>query len=99
MEADVILEGPGRRINLDAKYYREAFGGHYVGGKLLSPHLYQPPVYLRNREATAASGARHEGMLLYATVDEPVSQGTVLEGFSIRARSINLGQKMAGHPY
>ena len=93
MEADVILEGSGRRIILDAKYYREAFGGHYDGGKLRSPHLYQLLAYLRNREATAVPGAKHEGMLLYPTVDEPVAVEIVLEGFSIRARSINLAQE------
>ena len=93
MEADVILEASGRRIILDAKYYREAFGGQYDSGKLRSPHLYQLLAYLRNREATAMPGAKHEGMLLYPTVDESVAVEIVLEGFSIQARSINLGQE------
>ena len=91
MEADVILESPNRRIIMDAKYYREAFGGRF-GGKLHSANLYQLLAYLRNREATEASGPKHEGILLYPTVDTPVSVDVCLEGFPIRARSIDLAQ-------
>lgn len=92
MEADVILEAPDRRIIMDAKYYREALGGRY-GGKLRSDHLYQLLAYLRNREATNASGPKHEGILLYPTVDAPVAVDVCLEGFSVQARSIDLAQK------
>ncbi len=91
MEADVILEAPDRRIIMDAKYYREAFGGRY-GGKLHSDNLYQLLAYLRNREATRAPGPRHEGILLYPTVDASVKVDVCLEGYSIRARSIDLAQ-------
>ena len=91
MEADVILEAPSRRIIMDAKYYREALGGRY-GGKLRSNNLFQLLAYLRNREATVTQGARHEGMLLYPTVDASVEVDVCLEGFSIRARSIDLAQ-------
>ena len=91
MVADVILEAPDRRIIMDAKYYREALGGRY-GGKLHSNNLYQLLAYLRNREATGASGPRHEGILLYPTVDEPVAVDIRLEGFSIRACSIDLAK-------
>ena len=91
MEADAILEAPSRRIIMDAKYYREALGGRF-GGKLRSPNLYQLLTYLRNREATAGPGARHEGLLLYPTVDAPVVVDVCLEGFPIRARSIDLAQ-------
>ena len=91
MEADAILEAPGRRIVMDAKYYREAFGGRR-GGKLHSGNLYQLLAYLRNREATAEPGPRHEGMLLYPTVGETVDVDVRLEGFAIQARSIDLAQ-------
>ncbi len=92
MEADVILESPNRRIIMDAKYYQETLGGRY-GGKLHSGNLYQLLAYLRNREATIVPGAQHEGILLYPTVDQPLTVDVCLEGFTIRARSINLGQK------
>ena len=91
MEADVILEAPDRRIIMDAKYYQEAFGGR-VGGKLHSNNLYQLLAYLRNREATMARGAKHEGILLYPTVAESVAVDVCLENFWVRARSIDLAQ-------
>lgn len=91
MEADVILEAADRRIIMDAKFYREAFGGRY-GGKLHSGNLYQLLAYLRNREATNTSGPRHEGILLYPTVDDSIRVDVCLEGFSICARSIDLAQ-------
>lgn len=91
MEADVILEAPGRRIIMDAKYYREALGGRY-GGKLHSNNLYQLMSYLRNREAIEAPGPRHEGILLYPTVDMPLAVDVRLEGFPIQARTIDLAQ-------
>ena len=92
MQADVILEAPDRRIIMDAKYYKEALGGRY-GGKLHSNNLYQLLAYLRNREATESSGPKHEGILLYPTVDAPVTVDVCLEGFSVQARSIDLAQK------
>ena len=91
MEADVILEAKDRRIILDAKYYAEALGGRF-GGKLRSDNLYQLLAYLRNREATEAPGAVHEGILLYPTVGQPISARVRLEGHKIQARSIDLSK-------
>ena len=91
MEADVVLEAPDRRIIMDAKYYQDALGGRF-GGKLHSDNLYQLLAYLRNREATETPGPKHEGILLYPTVDESVNIVVRLEGFSIQARSIDLAQ-------
>ena len=48
--------------------------------------------YLRNRDATETSGPQHEGILLYPTVDERIAVDVRLEGFSIKARSVNLAQ-------
>ena len=98
MEADVILEtddrrvGP-RRIVLDTKFYLEALGEHYGALKLRSAHLYQLLAYLRNREATVQPGPRHEGILLYPLTDAPLGADVRLEGFSIRARTIDLGRE------
>ncbi len=91
MEADVILEAEDRRIIMDAKYYAEALGGRF-GGKLRSENLYQLLAYLRNREATVAPGAMHEGILLYPTVGQAVSARVCLEGYWIQARSIDLSK-------
>ena len=92
MEADVILETPMRRIVLDTKFYKETLGGRYGARKLHSDHLYQLLAYVRNREATAQAGPKHEGILLYPVVDEPVRIDVRLEGFSISARSIDLAR-------
>ena len=91
MEADAILEAEDRRIIMDAKYYAEALGGRF-GGKLRSDNLYQLLAYLRNREATEAPGAVHEGILLYPTVGQAVSARVRLEGHQIQARSIDLSK-------
>ncbi len=92
MECDVLLESPARRIVLDTKWYTKALSGRYGGKKLWSAHLYQLLAYLRNREATADPGPQHEGILLYPVVTEPVRADVCLEGFSIRARGIDLAQ-------
>ena len=92
MEADIVLESQHRRIVLDTKYYRQALSNHRGVRKLHSGHLYQLLAYLRNREATSEPGPRHEGILLYPVVDEPLKVDVRLEGFSIRARGIDLGR-------
>ena len=92
MAADVILESEHRRIVLDTKYYRQALSDHRGARKLRSGHLYQLLAYLHNREATSGPGPRHEGILLYPVVDEPLKVDVRLEGFVIRARGIDLGQ-------
>ena len=98
MEADVILESPLRRIILDTKYYSNPVsgrGGSQIG-KLHSPNLYQLLAYWRNREATQPQGPKHEGILLYPQVDEPLRVDIRLEGFRIQARTVNLNQDWQG---
>ena len=94
MEADVILESPMRRIIMDTKYYQNAQApGRGSGtGKLRSNNLYQLLAYLRNREAIRPDGPRHEGILLYPQVGEPLRADIQLEGFRIQARTVNLNQ-------
>ena len=92
MEADLLLDGPERRIIMDTKYYAEALGGRHGAGKLHSSNLYQLLAYLRNRQATKPRGARHEGILLYPEVDTPLAVDIRLEGFRIQARTIDLSQ-------
>jgi len=92
MKADVILESRDRRIIMDAKYYSQALSDYYGGKKINSGNLYQLLAYLRNRESTVPSGVKHEGLLLYPMVEEPINVDVCLEGFQIRARSIDLTQ-------
>jgi 5-methylcytosine-specific restriction enzyme subunit McrC len=93
MEADVLLDSDLRRIILDTKFYTEALKAQRWGAlKLRSGNLYQLLAYLRNREATASPGPRHEGVLLYPVVAQQIAADIRLEGFRIRARGIDLGQ-------
>lgn len=92
MEADIILESRNRRIIMDTKYYAKALTHHFGPAKLRSGNLYQLLTYLRNREATKPANAKHEGILLYPQVDEPVQAEVRLEGFRIQACTINLNQ-------
>lgn len=96
MEGDVLLDSPERRIVLDTKYYSEALTGYRGARKLRADHLYQLLAYVRNREATTARGPQHEGILLYPLVGERISIDVRLEGYCIRARSIDLGQHWRG---
>ena len=91
MFADIILEAPDKRIIMDTKFYGSTLSGQ-IGGKLHSTNLYQLLAYLRNREATVPSSARHDGILLYPTVDEDVDVSVCLEGFNIRAKTIDLSK-------
>ena len=92
MEADIVLESQHRRIVLDTKYTPKALSVYFGSRKLHSEPLYQLLAYLRNREATSEPGPRHEGVLLYPVVDEALKVDVRLEGFSIRARGIDLGR-------
>ncbi len=96
MEGDLLLDSRERRIILDTKYYAEPLAGRYGTRKLPADNLYQLLAYLRNREATTAPGPRHEGILLYPAVKERLAIDLRLEGFSIRARAVDLAQPWSG---
>ena len=92
MEADLILESPGRRIILDTKFYTNTLGGR-TSGKLHSNNLYQLLAYLRNRQSARPTGVKHDGILLYPQVGStPLRADIRLEGFRIQARTVNLNQ-------
>lgn len=89
MKADVILESSARRIILDTKFYRRSLS---LAGTLHSVNLYQLLAYLRNRQSSLPNGPRHEGVLLYPVVSEPLRVDVCLEGFRLQARGIDLSQ-------
>ena len=92
MWADVLLESEERRIILDAKFYGKSLDGPFGAKKLRSGNLYQILAYLRNRQATRPDGPRHEGVLLYPVVEEPLAVEVRLEGFRVRARGVDLSR-------
>ena len=95
MRTDVVLEWDGRRLVLDAKYYREALKEHRGRERLRSAHLYQIFAYLENM-AAPAPGLTCEGMLLYPVVEQPFAFTYRLKGYRIAIRSINLAQPWPG---
>jgi len=92
MEADMILESNARRVIVDTKLYPEPLSGWHGSRKLRSAHLYQLLAYLRNRSAAQPGQPPYEGMLLYPQVEAELKIDVRLEGFDIRARTINLAQ-------
>jgi 5-methylcytosine-specific restriction enzyme subunit McrC len=92
MAADVVLEGPVRRIVLETKFYAEPLAERFGSFKVRSSNLYQILSYVRNREATSPAGPRHEGLLLYPVVAQAFAMDFRLEGFRIQVRSIDLNQ-------
>ena len=92
MEADVLLDSDDRRIILDTKFYANALGSWKGIDKLNSPNLYQLLAYLRNRDRSIPDGPKHDGILLYPVVENPIAVDVSLEGFRIQARGIDLAQ-------
>ena len=60
------------------------------GKKTIYMSLYYRHMVLRNRQATETRGPKHEGILLYPTVEQAVSAKVRLEGHEIQACSIDL---------
>lgn len=92
METDVCLEGPGRAIILDTKFYAAALAENaYGSAKLRSGHLYQLFTYLRQRSCLPG-WERAEGVLLYPRVDRDFAPSFHTHGHRIRALTLDLLQ-------
>lgn len=87
MKVDIALEGQGKRIIVDCKFYAEPL----KHGTAESAHLYQILTYLHNAAASTTALA-HEGILLYPVVAKPFVYHLRLNGFPITIRSLNLNQ-------
>lgn len=91
---DISLNAPGRRIIIEAKFYREALQHSHEVGKARSAHLYQLFSYLRN--VPAMPGAPPvEGILLYPASGPPPAMDVVVHGHRLRLASIDLGAPWA----
>lgn len=96
MWPDLVLESDDRRIVLDTKFYREPLTSRFGKPTIRSGNLYQMMAYLENRQGVRPAGPRHEGLLLYATVDAPVDVDVQLRGFRVRALSVDLARPFTG---
>jgi len=90
MQTDVSLTAPNRRIIIDCKFTPEATQHHHEAEKLRSSHLYQINAYMENLQGVGADTC--EMMLLYPTVDAPLSADFAHKGHKIWIRTINLDQ-------
>ena len=73
MTTDVTLSSPGRKIMIDAKYYRDALQTHTQRGSrtVHSGNLYQLLAYLHGTTKTSDNQTL-EGMLVYPVGEQAV---------------------------
>lgn len=90
MQTDISLTSDSRKIIIECKFTPEATQQHYEAVTLRSSHLFQIHAYMENLEGEQADTC--EMMLLYPSVDRPLSADYVHKGHRIRIRTINLNQ-------
>lgn len=90
METDIELEGTGRKLIIDTKYYTNALvkSNFSETKKLISSNLYQIFAYVKNTEYNGEVS----GMLLYPTVDYDLDQKYKMSGNNIFVKTLNLGE-------
>ena len=91
MQTDISLTSPTRKIIIDCKFTPEATQHNYEAETLRSSHLYQIHAYLSNLDEDKFAETC-EGMLLYPTMDVPLSLTYMDKGRKIGARTISLNQ-------
>ena len=91
MQTDISIKINDRKLIIDAKYYNETLQKYYDSEKIHSQHLYQLFAYLKNQENELA-----EGILIYPTVQKPLSLAYTHEGHTIRIETLNLNQDWRG---
>jgi len=96
MQTDISLTLETRKIIIDCKFTPQATQNHYEADKLRSSHLFQIHAYLNNLPEGKLTDTC-EVMLLYPTVDSPLSASySDLKGRKISIRTINLNQPWQG---
>jgi 5-methylcytosine-specific restriction enzyme subunit McrC len=93
MQTDISLSARDRKIIIDCKYTPEATQHHYGAETLRSAHLYQLHAYLANLPARESNC---EAILLYPTMDQPLSASYIHGGHKISVRTIDLNQPWQG---
>ncbi len=93
MQTDISLTSNlnNRKIIIDCKFTPEATQHHYEAETLRSNHLFQINAYLDNLPEEKRTDTC-EAMLLYPTVDSPLSASYADRGRKISIRTINLNQ-------
>jgi len=95
MQTDISLTSTRRKIIIDCKFTPEVTQHHFEAEKLHSSHLYQVYAYMSNLPEGKLTDTC-EVMLLYPTVDSPLSASYMDKGRKISIRTINLNQPWEG---
>jgi 5-methylcytosine-specific restriction enzyme subunit McrC len=95
MQTDISLTSDTRKIIIDCKFTPEATQRHYEAETLRSAHLYQINAYMGNLRRDKLTDTC-QMMLLYPTVDSPLSATFTHMGHMICIRTINLNQPWQG---
>lgn len=93
MQTDIELNhiGQGRRIIIDTKFTRIFTKSDYRDAMLKSGYLYQMYAYLRTQERLDDKASLcSEGILLHPQVGEAVDEVMVVQGHTMRAKTIDL---------
>lgn len=91
MHADIVLEYEGKKLIIDAKYYKNSVQRWFDKPTIHSSNLYQIYAYVKNM-ASRYDG-EVSGLLLYAMTNEKVVPDNeyVMGGNRIGAKSLDLG--------
>jgi 5-methylcytosine-specific restriction enzyme subunit McrC len=92
MNTDVTLSSAGRKIIIDAKYYRNALQSNFGSRTVHSNNLYQLLAYLRGSDSETPAGQSVEGMLVYPVGEQGVDLSYTIDGYLVRIYTLNLGQ-------
>lgn len=92
MQTDISLSSDTRKIIIDCKFTPKATQRHYEAETLRSSHLFQIHAYLNNLPEGKLTDTC-EAILLYPTVDPPLSAFYTDKGHRISIRTINLNQR------
>lgn len=90
MKTDIELEGKGKKLIIDTKYYANALSkSNFSETKtLISSNLYQIFAYVKNTEYEGEVS----GMLLYPTVNYDLDSKYKMSGNNIYVKTVNLGE-------
>ena len=92
MKTDISLESEGKKIIIDAKYYKDTLGEGLYKETIQSDHLYQLVEYIRNIENKGGLNKDCEGILIYPVVDKRFDLGYNLKSHQIKIKTIDLNQ-------
>ena len=92
MQTDISLEGKGKKIIIETKYYVDALSSRFESEKFISSNMYQIYSYLRNLENKDNNSLNLscEGILLYPTVGYSLNQQYQLGTHLLKIKTVNL---------